>query len=495
MKTSFNAAATARLALSVLILSTGAVFAQGPGGPVPVTAIPTVAPKSVTIDLDKAVPLPVPRPKFELKVEKFSNPKNGVTGWVVRLPGGRTLATPAYYKGKIFVGGGFGSHEFYAFNATTGALAWKYQTSDDGPTAAVVEDGLVAFNTESCTVYVLDAETGKCLWSEWLGDPLMSQPAISNGRLYMAYPGGQKGHQPGHRLLCADVKTGKHLWDKPITADIITAPVIEKDKVFVTCMDGTSFCLNAKTGGEVWKKANAGTTAPLVAKGQVIMARKQLQNSKAFEELSRMDATYGEQRDVIASSAAPYLQGATNGTIGPQGADAHQGYHAQDASVGFSVAPAAAGLTKAEKNMGISSVSGAWGYQGARAAYKDGSIINTQGTMINTVDDETGKVRWSAQTKGKIVTGRTQVFSPPSLGKDNMYLCSGDGHLVSVAQKDGAVRFLYDTRQPISFQPALAGGNVYIGTANGMVLCIQPGGTDADGWSSWGGNAQHNKQD
>src|SRR6185295_16551994 len=110
----------------------------------------------------------------------------------------------------------------------TGQVRWKIKTGDDGPTAAVVEDGYVAFNTESCTVFVVEARTGKIVWQEWLGDPLLSQPTISQGRLYMAFPAGQrKGRQgaqmnvaPGqqnqqlaqaghtHRLLCADLKTG-----------------------------------------------------------------------------------------------------------------------------------------------------------------------------------------------------------------------------------------------------------------------------------------------
>jgi hypothetical protein len=38
----------------------------------------------------------------------------------------------------LFVGGGYGSHEFYAFKAKTGETAWKIHTSDDLPTAAVV---------------------------------------------------------------------------------------------------------------------------------------------------------------------------------------------------------------------------------------------------------------------------------------------------------------------------------------------------------------------
>ena len=46
----------------------------------------------------------------------------------------------------------------------------------------------MAFNTEICTVIVADALTCKLLWQEWLGDPLMSQPAIAKGKLFMAHP-------------------------------------------------------------------------------------------------------------------------------------------------------------------------------------------------------------------------------------------------------------------------------------------------------------------
>src|SRR5260370_40326682 len=118
------------------------------------------------------------------------------------------------------------------------------QTGDDGPTAAVVEAGYVAFNTESCTLIVVDEKTGKLVWQEWLGDPLMSQPAISKGRLYMAHPSGQRsaqngaaaqghpnishatgnGREKGYELLAADLKTGRHIWEQGISADVIAAP-------------------------------------------------------------------------------------------------------------------------------------------------------------------------------------------------------------------------------------------------------------------------------
>src|SRR5687768_3612478 len=144
-------------------------------------------PKTSKINLGKAVEVKLPDNLPALKPAAFRT-ADGKEGWVVKIPGDRPLATPAYANGLLFIGGGYGSHEFYAFDARTGALAWQTKTADDGPSAAVAEDGYVAFNTESCTLIVVEAKTGKLVWQEWLGDPLMSQPAISKGRVFMAYP-------------------------------------------------------------------------------------------------------------------------------------------------------------------------------------------------------------------------------------------------------------------------------------------------------------------
>src|SRR4030042_1694230 len=92
------------------------------------------------------------------KPEPIKGP-DGRRGWRLRLPESRPLATPAYAEGMIFVGGGFGSYEFYALDAVTGKVKWQFHTGDDGPTAAVVKDGYVAFNTESCILYVLKTKT------------------------------------------------------------------------------------------------------------------------------------------------------------------------------------------------------------------------------------------------------------------------------------------------------------------------------------------------
>ena len=82
---------------------------------------------------------------------------------------------------------------------------------------------------------------------------------------------------------------------------------------------------------------------------------------------------------------------------------------------------------------------------------------------------------------------------PPALGREYMYLAGPGGYLVTVRQRDGATGMVYALKRPVAFQPALALGNIYLGTADGHIICLQTGGTDAEGWHAWGGNAQHNR--
>jgi outer membrane protein assembly factor BamB len=87
-------------------------------------------------------------------------------------------------------------------------LGWQYQTTDDGATAAVAWDGFVIFSTESCELEVLTSR-GKPVWKHWLGDPLMSMPAVGDGHVYASFPDGRGDHQ--HYLAAFDVRSGREL--------------------------------------------------------------------------------------------------------------------------------------------------------------------------------------------------------------------------------------------------------------------------------------------
>ena len=455
------------------------------------------------IDLSKAMNVNLPATGRDLEAASFGTP-DGKTGWVLRLPGGRPIATPAYADGMLFVGGGYGSHEFYAVDSETGKIIWKIETGDDGPTAAVVADGMVAFNTESCTLVVVDERRGRLIWQEWLGDPLMSQPAIARGVLFMAHPAATgraakpvefhpRPASPGgsHRLLAAELSTGRHIWEQEISGDVITAPVVSDGTVYFTTFNGTSYALNAADGSVVWVKVNAATSAPVIANGQLYETRKTEAGKNTMEGLARVDAKQGNARDkdLLAKSEADYLKQGNGGGV----ALSEQALHSLDSAVGFSTAPPSAKLAQANAAVGVSSVVGAWAYQGSRAAISKGQILNAQGNYINSVRASDGRQSWQAEVVGTRGAPGGQIFSPPAIGRDYLYLAGADGHLVSVRQSDGGIGFSYAMKAPIAFQPALAKGNIYVGTSDGRLICLKTGNKDADGWYAWGGNAQHNK--
>ncbi len=458
------------------------------------------------LDLSAALNVELPSAGHDLQPAAFRT-SDGKAGWVLQLPGGRPIATPAYADGMLFVGGGYGSHEFYSVDADTGRVVWKIQTGDDGPTAAVVWEGYVAFNTESCTLVVVDEKTGRVIWQEWLGDPLMSQPAIDKGVLFMAHPAVDRQQRRdikpadfhpapatpsgSHRLLAANVRNGHHIWEQQIAGDVISAPVISDGIVYFTTLGGTSYALNASDGSVVWLKENAATSAPVVFGGKLYETRRKRSGMDTLEGIARVDAKQGNTRDaeLLARSKADYPEPGKGGRV----AWSAPKVAALDASVGFSAAPPSAQLAQADKNLGVSSVVGAWAYQGSRAALSRGQILNAQGNYINSVRAEDGRQTWQAEVIGIHGTTNAQLFSPPALGRDYLYLGSANGYLVSVRQSDGSVGFSYAVKAPIVFQPALAKGNIYVGTSDGRLLCLKTGSADADGWYAWGGNAQHNK--
>ncbi|OLD81237.1 MAG: hypothetical protein AUF67_09045 [Acidobacteria bacterium 13_1_20CM_58_21] len=458
---------------------------------------------ALRIDLSKAMNVNLPATSRDFEAASFGTP-DGKSGWVLRLPGGRPIATPAYADGMLFVGGGYGSHEFYALDSETGRVIWKIQTGDDGPTAAVVADGMVAFNTESCTLVVVEERRGRVIWQEWLGDPLMSQPAIDKGVLFMAHPAATgRPEKPlefhprpasprgSHRLLAAELSTGRHIWEQEISGDVITAPVVSGGTVYFTTFNGTSYALDAGDGSVVWVKANAATSAPVIANGQLYETRKTLAGKETVEGLARVDTKDGNARDreLIAKSKAEYLNQGSGGGV----ALSSVAVHALDSSVGFSAAPSSAKLAEANDAVGVNSVVGAWAFQGSRAAVSKGQILNAQGNYINSVRAADGRQTWQAEVVGLPGTAGGQVFSPPAVGRDYLYLASADGHLVSVRQSNGGIGFSYALKAPMAFQPVLAKGNVYAGTSDGRLICLKTGNQDADGWYAWGGNAQHNK--
>ena len=89
--------------------------------------------------------------------------------------------SPAVWRGRVFVGSY--DHDFYAFDAATGSLLWKFHANGPVSGSATVVDGLVYFATLGRRTYALDAATGKQVWTYPDGS---FTPVVTDGeKLYL----------------------------------------------------------------------------------------------------------------------------------------------------------------------------------------------------------------------------------------------------------------------------------------------------------------------
>ena len=390
---------------------------------------------------------------------------DGKRGWITALPNQELLTSPAFYSGKVFLGGGFASHRFFALDAYDGGLTWTLAAPDGGPTAAVIHRDRVIFNTESCTLFVADAATGALAWSRWLGDPLMSQPVAAEELVMSAYPA-----DGSHRFGAFALADGAPVWDVAIAADVIQAPQVQGDSVYFATMDGAVERRRVRDGHLIWRREAKATSAVWVDGDHVLLTQRVDGGGAISERSAVLSAADGRVTARGESVAAPYLAG-----------------DSRDRQLASGQAGAWGGVPHGE-HLGLRNVAAGWAFQGATPAVADGRAYFAVGGDIRATDMATGAEVWRrtyAQAEG------AQALSPPAVVGAQLLFGTVDGHLYAVDIDTGMTLWAYDLGEPVVFQPIVAQGWVYVGTGQGNVVGLEMGDPMFDGWHMWGGNAQH----
>lgn len=238
-----------------------------------------------------------------------------VTGFEIQFPSRTPIATPAVAQGKLYVGGGFSSMEFHCFEAATGKLLWTVELSDDGPSMPVLADDTLLINTESCTLFALEAHTGEHRWSWYLGDPLLSSPTVANGLVFTVYPSPKEEAptpegtpappeneaEPARNgdggtavdsdpkecpkdvvesetlpyvLICLDLRTGEVQWQRRIESDCMTAPIADGADLFLVTLSGRLYRFRQNDGELLAARDLRATSVPTLSGGTMYLARR-----------------------------------------------------------------------------------------------------------------------------------------------------------------------------------------------------------------------------
>lgn len=429
-------------------------------------------------------------------------PVKTATGWSVKFAASAAITTPAVYEGMVYTSGGFNSKEFYAFDMTTGAAKWALDLDDDGPSTAACANRVCVFNTESCTIFAVDSHTGEQLWSWWLGDPLTSAPTIANGLVFTSYPASgveedsDKPRPPGatHALAAFDLKTGAVKWQMWLDSDVMSAPVVAGDFLYVSTFAGTVMKLEPATGKLRYAVKSRATSAPVVTweGGRESMYYTRRSYDFADEEVNgaqemiiRADDNHPKTKYAAKKKAATYIDAEEQAKSEHAAKSA-----AEDSGNGFGGgAPAAANPMSAMENVGVGSVSSMQSYQGSRILHLGATNVNTMGDEIVATSAETGDELWTIKLDGDTRVDGGHLGTAPLAAGGRVLVATLKGEVLELDPAKGKVKRRHAVGGSVRSQPVVDRGWIFVGTDDGRLVAIDTRDRSLTGWPMWGGNA------
>jgi eukaryotic-like serine/threonine-protein kinase len=167
----------------------------------------------------------------------------------------------------------FGSNDdsVYALNIKTGKLVWPFKTGGDVLGRPTVSGDIAYVVSDDGYLYKLDVKSGKEVWRFDTGggsvkrsypafdpeskyDYFTSNPAISNGVLFLGSPSG--------KFFALDEGTGKEKWQFQAGDMIRSTPVVADGLVFFGSWDHFVYALDEKTGALRWKQDTVSQVTP-----------------------------------------------------------------------------------------------------------------------------------------------------------------------------------------------------------------------------------------
>ena len=294
------------------------------------------------------------------------------------------------------------------------------------------------------------------------------------GRLYIVFNAGQDAYQ---RLLQSAGETLTKVKDNPVPEAEKLLAEIER------------FC-KRKISRKPEQAAKDAREALRLAAALEKVASVKAANEKDRKALAQLRGLAGRIR-AMAASTAEAGDAAAQAKLLMTVTQLELAEHAtHDAGVGFANAPAAANL-KAAAQIGQPNVKAIWAYQGSRPCLFGDLSAMVHGAKVRAVNVETGKVAWERGLK-YTREGTRRPVTPPALAGGKLYLGTADGRIICLDPRTGKTLWQSKVGGRILFEPAVADGCVYAATSDGTLIRLETGDKTADGWHMWGGSAGHN---
>ena len=124
-------------------------------------------------------------------------------------------------------------------------VKWERNLHCDVGSGAAIRGDKVAVADEQGVVHMLNAFSGKELWTYATGGKIFSTPALGYDRLVVGSTDGF--------IYCLRIRDGSLIWRYACGKAVVASPVIRNGRVYCGASDGAFRALDLSSGGLIWK--------------------------------------------------------------------------------------------------------------------------------------------------------------------------------------------------------------------------------------------------
>ena len=334
-------------------------------------------------------------------------------------------------------------------------------------TPPIMADGKVFAKDAQSTVSAFDADTGKLIWRVTLAPEKARDTDEFGGGL--AYYGGRLFVTTGFASVYSlDPNDGKELWTSSVSAPVRGAPLVFGDRVFAISIDNKIQALAAVDGSDLWQYTAlqevagfVGGTSP-AGSGEYVVAPfssgelvgLRLDNgrpvwnesligsrteSRAFGNLADIRGRPVIDRGVVVAMGSGGLLAAV---------ELRSGQRLWERPIGGSQTPWPAGRFL---------------------------FVITAGADIVAFGRDDGKIKWVTPLTQYLDDKRRKpvLWGGPVLAGDRLLVVGTLGEMLAVSPYTGEILGKLDVRDPVRLAPIIANRTIYVLTDSGRLIALR----------------------
>jgi outer membrane protein assembly factor BamB len=190
-------------------------------------------------------------------------------------------SSPCVDGGRVYCGAG--DDGLYALDAQSGKKIWQFDEQLHIDSSPTVSNGIVYVGSGVSRRYhvnellALATDSGKPVWRVRVDLPAWGSPVVDAGQVFFGLGNGrleQSDPVPAGSVFCLDAKTGKEIWRCRLPDAVYSRVSLDRSRVYVGCRDGNVYAVERDSGHVAWR-CNAGSgvvTTPALHEGRLYVA-------------------------------------------------------------------------------------------------------------------------------------------------------------------------------------------------------------------------------